>query len=263
MVIAAGLVGSFVAGVMADRFWLMPAPSAAAGSVSSVTSDVVAATSATDLEVFNEVWKMVQDQYYHQPVDRARVVRAAIKGMVDALEDEHSHFLTPEENEPARNQLQGHFDGIGVWLDTEGGQLRIIAPMDGSPAQRGGVRSNDVIVRVDGRVVTGLKTDEALKLIRGKAGTMVRLGLQRPGRGGGRGRDRQARSRLTPSLPSGRQYRLCARRSSVTRQPRSLSGLKDRAPVVCGSSSTCATTAAAGLVARRWWAVCRRWRGAG
>jgi carboxyl-terminal processing protease len=180
LLIAAGLVGSFTAGVAADRLWLQPAAPAAGAAISSLASDVATAPAANDLEVFNDVWKMIQDQYYRQPIDRAKMVQAATKALVAALEDEHSRYLTPDENEPARAQMQGHFEGIGVWLDTDDGRLRIIAPMDGSPAQRAGVQPNDVIVRVDGRDVTGLKPDEALKLVRGKAGTKVTLGLRRP-----------------------------------------------------------------------------------
>ena len=176
------LIGAgFVSGVVVDRVWLAPAPLVAAGGVAaSATSDAVGAA-ANDLDVLNDVWKMVQDQYYYQPVDRARVVQAAIKGMVGALEDDNSRYLTPEENAGSRSQMQGYFEGIGVWLDTDDGQLRIIAPMDNSPAQRAGVQPNDVIVRVDGRDISDLKVDDALKLVRGNAGTTVRLGLRRLG----------------------------------------------------------------------------------
>ncbi|MCC6628764.1 MAG: S41 family peptidase [Chloroflexi bacterium] len=171
----------FAAGVVADRLWLAPAPLVSAGGVATGATGDAASAAANELDVFNDVWKMVQDQYYYQPIDRARVVQAAIKGLVGALEDENSRYLTPDESSGTRSQMQGYFEGIGVWLDTDDGRLRIIAPMDNSPAQRAGVQPNDVIVIIDGRDVVGMKVDDALKLVRGKAGTSVRLGLRRLG----------------------------------------------------------------------------------
>lgn len=180
LLITSGLLGSFTAGVVADRLWFQPAPIHAADQVSSLASDATAQTRG-ELDTFNDAWKMVNDQYYRGPIDRQKVLYAAIKGMVGALEDEHSRFLTPEENEPTRSQMEGHFDGIGVWVSTDEGVLRVIAPMDGSPAQRAGIQADDVIVRIDGREVTGMKPDEALPLVRGKAGTRVRLAVRRVG----------------------------------------------------------------------------------
>jgi carboxyl-terminal processing protease len=179
-VFALCLVGSFAAGVVADRLWLAPLAPAAANAISSLTSDVTA-RQAGELDTFNTVWNMINESFYFQPVDKGKITRAATKALVAALEEEHSRYLTPEENAPTRSQMQGHFDGIGVWLDTEGGVLRIIAPMDNSPAQRAGVQANDIIIAIDGRDVTGLKTDEATQLVRGKAGSKVRLTLRRAG----------------------------------------------------------------------------------
>jgi carboxyl-terminal processing protease len=180
LLISAGMVGSFGAGVLADRVWLQPAAVAGADRLCSLESDVPA-RAQNDLETLTEVWKMINEQFYFQPIDRQKIIYAGIKGMVGALEDKNSHFLTPDENVSNRSQMQGHFDGIGVWIDTEGGVLRVIAPMDGSPAQRAGILPNDVIVKIDGRDITIMKPDEALPLVRGKAGTPVHLVLQRPG----------------------------------------------------------------------------------
>jgi carboxyl-terminal processing protease len=180
LLIATGLVGSFSAGVLADRVWFRPEPLAVPDRLGSLTTDTPP-TGRANLETFDEVWKMIQEQYYRGPVDQEKLLYAAIKGLVGALEDENSRFLTPEENEPTRSQMEGHFDGIGVWISTEENVLRVIAPMDGSPAQRAGIQAGDVIIGIDGRDVTGLKPDESLPLVRGQAGTRVRLTIRRPG----------------------------------------------------------------------------------
>ncbi len=180
LLITTGLMGSFSAGVLADRLWFQPVVTREVDRLSSLSSDT-APQARGELDTFADVWKMIQDQYYRAPVDRQKVLYAGIKGMVAALEDEHSRFLTPEENESTRAQMEGHFDGIGVWMSTDEGVLRVIAPMDGSPAQRAGIQPDDVVIRIDGRDVTGMKPDEALPLVRGKAGTRVRLTLRRVG----------------------------------------------------------------------------------
>ena len=183
LMITGALLTSFGAGVLVDRLWLQPVPASAGVRVTSLASDTAqpAPPETDELAVFHDVWKMIQEQYYFQPVDRAKVLHAATKAMVQALGDDHSLFLTPQENEASRGQMQGHFDGIGVWVSTEDDVLRIIAPMDGSPAQRVGIEPNDIIRQIDGRDVSSMKTDEALALVRGKVGTTVRLALERAG----------------------------------------------------------------------------------
>lgn len=173
-----GLLISFCGGVVADRLWFQSTPIGAVDRLSGLTTDVTPRP-RNDLETFNEVWKMVQEQYYFQPVDKQKVLNAGLKSIVGALGDDHSHFLTPDENNVNKSQMQGHFDGIGVWISTDDGRLRVIAPMDDSPAQRAGIMPDDIIIRVDGRQV--VKPDEALALVRGKAGTKVQLTIQRAG----------------------------------------------------------------------------------
>ena len=113
---------------------------------------------------------------YHQQLEYA-----AIRGMTEGLEDPHTAFLEPVEHAPVAEQMSGEYEGIGVWVDYPNGVLTVVAPIPGSPAEAAGLRPDDVIEAADGTPLVGVSKDEALKLIRGPAGTSVRLTIRRPG----------------------------------------------------------------------------------
>ncbi len=119
-------------------------------------------------------------------MDRAAVVperltRGAISGMVNALGDTgHSRFLTPEMVKIEREVTQGALEGIGVELQVKGGQAVIAAPLDGSPAQRAGLLPGDVILKVDGELVSGLPLEEVVRRIAGPVDTPVELTILTP-----------------------------------------------------------------------------------
>jgi carboxyl-terminal processing protease len=100
----------------------------------------------------------------------------AISGMVDALGDTgHSRFLTPEMLKEERNLTTGRFEGIGAEVQMKNGQLVVVAPIDGSPAQKAGLKPGDIILKVDDQDVSGLPLDQAVDRILGPAGTRVKL----------------------------------------------------------------------------------------
>ena len=103
------------------------------------------------------------------------------RGMTEALTDDYTVFLEPLRGAPLREELAGEYEGIGIWVEHVEGQLRIVAPIAGSPAARADLRAGDVIVAADGRDLNGLETDAAMSLIRGPAGSSVILTIHRFG----------------------------------------------------------------------------------
>lgn len=115
---------------------------------------------------------------YVDPVDRTRLVDGAIKGMVEEL-DPHSGYLRPDEWKLFQSDTEGRFGGVGIEVDGKDGELVVLAPIEGSPADRAGVRSGDRVVSVDGVDVRGQPLDKIIKKMRGQVGTHVRLGVRR------------------------------------------------------------------------------------
>jgi carboxyl-terminal processing protease len=119
---------------------------------------------------------------YVDPVDRDKLVEGAIKGMVENL-DPHSNYLPPEEWRQFQNDTEGKFGGVGLEVDGRGDKLIIIAPIEGSPAQRAGVKSGDQIVAVDGDDIIGEPLEKVVKRMRGPAGSKVKITVLREVKG--------------------------------------------------------------------------------
>lgn len=115
---------------------------------------------------------------YVDPVDRNKVVEGAIKGMVENL-DPHSSYLPPEEWKQFQSDTEGKFGGVGLEVDGRGEKLIVIAPIEGSPAYRAGIKSGDQIIAIDGEDVVGQALDKVVKRMRGGAGTKVRITVHR------------------------------------------------------------------------------------
>jgi carboxyl-terminal processing protease len=122
---------------------------------------------------------LVENQYV-EPAERDRLVEGAIKGMVAEL-DPHSAYMSPKEYAEFRSDTEGRFGGIGVELDLRGEQIIVIAPFEGSPAERAGIRSGDHIVSIDGVAMRGERLDKLVGRMRGEAGTKVRVSVRRAG----------------------------------------------------------------------------------
>jgi carboxyl-terminal processing protease len=138
-----------------------------------------------DFQLMAEAWNTIQQDY----VDRAAVqptplTYGAISGMVDALGDTgHSRFLSPEVVQQEQNFTQGQFEGIGAEVQIKNGHVVIVAPMDGSPAQKAGLQPGDIILKVNGKDITGLPLDQVVGLIAGPSGTSVTLTILNPSTG--------------------------------------------------------------------------------
>jgi carboxyl-terminal processing protease len=119
----------------------------------------------------------VEDDYV-DPVDREKLLNGAIKGMVAEL-DPHSSYMPPEEFQAFENDTEGAFGGIGVEVEERRDQLMVLAPIEGSPADRAGIRAGDAIVSIDGNDPWAEPLDELVKRLRGAPGSHVKVGVQR------------------------------------------------------------------------------------
>ncbi|MDP1630674.1 MAG: S41 family peptidase [Caulobacter sp.] len=129
------------------------------------------------LELFGDVLDIVQKQYVTE-VDDRKLIEAALDGMVSSL-DPHSGYLAPDSFEDMQDTTRGEYGGLGIEITSEDGVVKIIAPMDGTPASRAGLQSGDYITAVDGQSVIGMPTNQAVKLMRGAPGEKVTLTIAR------------------------------------------------------------------------------------
>jgi len=109
------------------------------------------------------------------------VLYGAISGMTQSLGDPYTIFFNPTDAKSFEQELAGYFDGIGVEIGIKKEQLTIIAPLEGTPGQRAGLRAGDKIIEINGQSTLGMTIDEAVTLIRGQKGTRVALGIYRSG----------------------------------------------------------------------------------
>jgi len=122
------------------------------------------------------------ERNYVRPVDRRKLVEAAIKGMLAEL-DPYSSYIGPEEMDRFRTVVESEFGGIGIRVAVDQrGQLRVISPVAGTPAYRAGIIAGDRIVEIDGKSTERLGIDEAVRRLKGEAGTQVTLGVIHPGK---------------------------------------------------------------------------------
>ena len=136
-----------------------------------------------EIRVFADIFARVKKDYV-EPVEDKELMKSAIRGMLSGL-DPHSTYLDKEEYKELHEGTTGEFGGLGIEVGLEDGFVKVIAPIDDTPAQRAGVKAGDVIIRLDDKSVKGIGLDEAVKLMRGKPGepivlTIVREGVEKP-----------------------------------------------------------------------------------
>jgi carboxyl-terminal processing protease len=132
-----------------------------------------------DLRAFAEIFGRIKQDYV-EPVDDHDLLEYAIRGMLSGL-DPHSSYLNEEEFRELQVGTSGEFGGLGIEVGMEDGFVKVIAPIDDTPAQRAGIQAGDVIVRLDDRPVKGMSLDDAVKIMRGKRGTEITLTIVRDG----------------------------------------------------------------------------------
>ena len=132
-----------------------------------------------DLRTFTEIFERIRSSYVEE-VDDKTLFNNAIKGMLNSL-DPHSAYLQEEDFSDLQENTSGKFGGRGIEVGMENGLVRVITPIDDTPAQRAGIRAGDLIVSLDGEPVMGLSLSDAVELMRGEPGTPITLEVRRKG----------------------------------------------------------------------------------
>ena len=132
-----------------------------------------------EIRTFTEVFAKVKNDYV-ETVDDRTLLESAIRGMLEGL-DPHSAYLDKEAYTELQEGTSGEFGGLGIEVGMEDGFVKVISPIDDTPAQKAGVRAGDLIIRLDETPVKGLSLDDAVKLMRGKPGTPIALTIVREG----------------------------------------------------------------------------------
>jgi carboxyl-terminal processing protease len=128
---------------------------------------------------FWETWDIINRQYVDQPLDQEALMQGAIRGMLDALGDQHTSYMDPDQFRQANIPLEQEYEGIGAWVDTTADFLTIVSPMPGSPAENAGLRPGDRIIAIDGEDMNGIDGNLVIRRVLGPAGSTVRLTISR------------------------------------------------------------------------------------
>lgn len=156
---------------------------ALAGALATISLQPLArsATSPLPLEELQQlarVFGMIKAEYV-EPVDEKKLITDAISGMVSSL-DPHSQYFDKKAYKEFREGTSGRFVGVGIEITQEDGLIRIVSPIEGSPADRAGLKPGDLITRIDSTAVRGLSLNDAVKRMRGQPNTRVTLTIMRP-----------------------------------------------------------------------------------
>jgi carboxyl-terminal processing protease len=167
-------LGGTLAGVLITTQLAAPLIAETAGKSASVYEQ---------LDLFGDVFERIRSQYVEQP-DNKKLVEAAINGMLTSL-DPHSSYMNAEDFAAMQVQTKGEFGGLGIEVTQQDGYVKVVSPIDGTPADKAGVKTGDIITQVNGATVLGLTMDQAVDLMRGPIGsevviTVVREGVQDP-----------------------------------------------------------------------------------
>ena len=129
------------------------------------------------MELFGAVYQEIKKDYVEEPTDK-KLIESAINGMLSSL-DPHSGFMTLEDYEDMETQTRGEFGGLGMEVTTENSLVRVVSPIDDTPAFEAGIQAGDYVTHIDGEAVVGMTLQEAVKKMRGTPGTKVKLKISR------------------------------------------------------------------------------------
>ncbi|MDC7784299.1 S41 family peptidase [Rhodoplanes sp. TEM] len=144
-------------------------------------SSANAASSDTyrQLNLFGDIFERVRSHYVEKP-DDSKLVESAINGMLSGL-DPHSSYMDPKSFRDMQVQTRGEFGGLGIEVTMEDGLVKVVAPIDDTPAAKAGIRANDVITHLDGEAVQGMTLNQAVEKMRGPVNTKINLKVMRKG----------------------------------------------------------------------------------
>ena len=189
--LASLLVGTiaFASGMAVALYWGSTLPLAGILGPASGAQRVTPGDLRQDFKVYWETWNLVEKNFYREePLKQQDMVYSSIDGMLKSLGDDYTYLQRPEAAAQTRESMSGKFEGIGAYIEWKDGQLLIVSPIEGSPAERMGLLPGDVILTVDGAELAPLLADldssaaakQAATLIRGPKGTPVKLLILRP-----------------------------------------------------------------------------------
>jgi carboxyl-terminal processing protease len=145
--------------------------------VSSSSAVAASADTYRQLSLFGDVFEKIRTDYVEKP-DEAKLIESAVNGMLTSL-DPHSSYMDPKSFRDMQVQTRGEFGGLGIEVTMEDGLVKVVTPIDETPASRAGVLANDVIVQIDGEPVQGLNLNQAVDKMRGPVNSTVKLTIQR------------------------------------------------------------------------------------
>ncbi|HRH55559.1 MAG TPA: S41 family peptidase [Candidatus Paceibacterota bacterium] len=179
LVLAVGFVGGIAAGAEGASRVFSNIP--LLGDGLDATPD-----SSVDLDPFWKAWNALDDRFVETHAtstlpSATDKLWGAIQGLAASYGDPYTVFMPPTEAKQFQDDIRGDFQGVGMEVGVKDGVLTVIAPLKGTPAEKAGLRSGDLIITIDGTSTDGMSTDEAVKLIRGEKGTTVRFTILREG----------------------------------------------------------------------------------
>lgn len=139
-----------------------------------------AETKQSDMKKISQAYNLIQKHYVKDVSDK-KLTEGAIQGMLESLNDPYSTYMDADTMKQFNEQIEASFEGIGAEVSMQDGQVTIVAPIKGSPAEKAGLRPNDKIMKINGDSTKGLDLNEAVSKIRGEKGSKVTLQIERPG----------------------------------------------------------------------------------
>jgi len=143
----------------------------------SLTAQTNSTEAYRQLELFGEVFERVRSDYVNKVTDE-KLIESAINGMLSSL-DPHSSYMSPKRFENMQVQTKGEFGGLGIEVTMENGFVKVVSPIDDTPAFRAGIKAGDYITHLDGKSVQGLTLSQAVTMMRGKVNTKIKLQIRR------------------------------------------------------------------------------------
>lgn len=168
LIVTVALVGAFSAGCAF--------PGASSPPPVAPPAAVTQATGTTGLNTIDEAWQILNKEYVDKSrINSANMTEAAIAGMIEALDDPYTSYMSPQDFQMSQQDVNGTFEGIGAYVGIRDKKLTITAPMPGSPADKAGIKPGDTVLEVNGKPTSAMSLEEAILNIRGPRGTTVTL----------------------------------------------------------------------------------------
>lgn len=151
-------------------------------SVSSVQSSLEKVNDTKNFKKVLEVREMLY-RWYDGEIDDSKLAEGAIKGMVSSLGDQYTYYMNGKEFSDFKEKSQGNYMGIGIQVAVKDGKIVVISPIQGGPAEKAGIKTGDIILKVNGEQVSGSELDKAVSMMKGATKENIKLTLYREGKG--------------------------------------------------------------------------------